>query len=148
MANARAIAEHVAPRIAPAAEAVGSPDAADRASGSRWRSTTTSTKPSPSRPRASRVYGSLPNYQRILAHGGVDAPADAAIVGDEAAVTAQIEALFEAGGTDFWAAPFPVGGDRAASRARTRALLRQLGRRLTGVCPCCLCCGSSLRCRV
>ena len=72
------------------------------------------------------IYGSLPNYQRILAHGGADSPADAAIVGDEAAVTAQIEALFEAGGTDFWAAPFPVGGDRSASRARTRALLQHL----------------------
>jgi alkanesulfonate monooxygenase SsuD/methylene tetrahydromethanopterin reductase-like flavin-dependent oxidoreductase (luciferase family) len=72
------------------------------------------------------VYGTLPNYQRILAHGGVDGPADAAIVGNEAAVTTQIEALFSAGGTDFWAAPFPVGGDRTASRSRTRALLREL----------------------
>ncbi len=53
-------------------------------------------------------------------------PAEAAIVGDEASVTAQIEALFEAGATDVWAAPFPVGDDGAASRARTRALLREL----------------------
>ena len=43
--------------------------------------------------------------------------------------TAQIEALFEAGGTDFWAAPFSSGDDRAASRTRTRALLRELGAR-------------------
>jgi hypothetical protein len=41
-------------------------------------------------------------------------------------VTAQIEALFEAGATDLWAAPFGVGDDRSASRARTRALLTQL----------------------
>ena len=53
-------------------------------------------------------------------------PADAAIVGDEVAVTAQIEALVEAGVTDVWAAPFPVGDDRSASRARTRALLKEL----------------------
>ena len=53
-------------------------------------------------------------------------PADAAIIGDEAAVTTQIEALFEAGATDVWAAPFPVGDDRAGSRARTRALLKEL----------------------
>jgi hypothetical protein len=46
--------------------------------------------------------------------------------GDEAAVTARIEALFAAGATDVWAAPFPVGEDRSASRARTRALLKEL----------------------
>ena len=72
------------------------------------------------------VYGTLPNYQRILEHGGVSGPADAAIVGDEAAVAAQLEALVAAGATDVWAAPFPVGDDRSASRARTRALLKDL----------------------
>ena len=58
--------------------------------------------------------------------GDVSSPADAAIVGDEASVTAQIEALFEAGATDLWAAPFPVGDDKSASRARTRELLKAL----------------------
>ena len=53
-------------------------------------------------------------------------PEEAAIVGDEAGVTSQIQALFDAGATDIWAAPFPVGDDRSASRARTRALLKQL----------------------
>ena len=51
----------------------------------------------------------------------VDGPAD------EDAVTAQILALFEAGATDVWAAPFAVG-DARASRARTRALLAALAR--------------------
>jgi len=72
------------------------------------------------------LYGQLPNYQRILERGGVSGPAEAAIVGDEASVTAQIEALFDAGATDLWAAPFPVGDDRSASRARIRDLLKQL----------------------
>ena len=71
-------------------------------------------------------YGVLPNYRRLLDIGGAPGPGDAAIVGDEAAVTAQVEALFEAGATDVWAAPFPVGDDRSASRARTRALLKEL----------------------
>ena len=71
-------------------------------------------------------YGFLPNYQRILAHGGVDGPADAAIVGNEASVASQIEDLFSAGATDVWAAPFPVGDDRTASRERTYALLKEL----------------------
>jgi len=56
----------------------------------------------------------------------VSGPAEAVIVGDEASVTAQIEALFAAGATDVWAAPFPVGDDRAASATRTRALLKKL----------------------
>lgn len=72
------------------------------------------------------IYGSLPNYQRVLAAGGVEQPADAAIVGNEDAVGAQIGALFAAGATDVWAAVFPVGDDRGASRDRTRALLRDL----------------------
>jgi len=66
--------------------------------------------------RLYQAYGELPNYQRILAHGGIAAPAEAVIVGDEDSVAAQVRALFEAGATDFWAAPFPVGGDPAASR--------------------------------
>jgi hypothetical protein len=47
-------------------------------------------------------------------------------VGDEGAVAAAITGLFAAGATDVWAAPFPVGDDRRASRQRTRALLRDL----------------------
>ena len=72
------------------------------------------------------MYGQLPNYTRILDRGGVAGPADAAIVGDEASVTAQLEALFAAGATDYWAAILPVGDDRSASRQRTRSLLKEL----------------------
>ena len=53
-------------------------------------------------------------------------PADAAIVGDEAAVTAQIEALFDAGATDVWAAVFPVGDDRAHLAGALERLLKEL----------------------
>src|SRR4051812_44204340 len=71
-------------------------------------------------------YGVLPNYRRILDLGGAAGPADAAIVGDEESVATQISELFDAGADDFWAAPFPVGEDRGASRARTHALLKSL----------------------
>lgn len=74
-------------------------------------------------------YGQLPNYRRILDHGGAEGPGDAAVVGDEASVTAQLQGLLDAGGTDVWAAIFPVGGDRRASRDRTRTLLQDLVRR-------------------
>jgi hypothetical protein len=72
------------------------------------------------------LYGTLPNYRRILDLGNAADPADAAIVGDEAAVTAAIQSLFDAGVTDVWAAIFPVGADASASRRRTRDLLAGL----------------------
>jgi F420-dependent oxidoreductase-like protein len=125
MGNARAIETHVAPRIQAAAEVAGRPaprivaglpvavhddlDEARTAAGQVFAN-----------------YGVLPNYQRLLTHGGVSGPAEAAIVGDEASVTAQIQGLFDAGATDYWAAIFPVGDDRAGSRNRTRALLDSL----------------------
>lgn len=125
MANAAAIADHVAPRIRAAAEQAGRPaprivvgvpvavhDDLDEA-----RATAAA---------AFAMYGMLPNYQRILAEGGVDAPERVAAVGNEDQVTETLHALVDAGATDIWAAPFPVGADAAASRARTRALLARL----------------------
>lgn len=125
MGNERAIETHVAPKLRAAAEAAGRPaprivaglpvavhDDVDEA-----RATAA---------EAFAIYGTLPNYRRLLDIGGAGGPAEAAVIGDEAAVTARIEALFAAGATDVWAAPFPVGDDRAASRARTRALLTEL----------------------
>ena len=125
MANATAVADHVAPRIRKAAAAAGRPDprivvglpVAVHDDVAEARSVAA---------QQFATYGMLPNYQRILARGGVAGPAEAAIVGDEASVGGQIEALFEAGATDVWAAPFPVGEDRSGSRARTRARLREL----------------------
>jgi alkanesulfonate monooxygenase SsuD/methylene tetrahydromethanopterin reductase-like flavin-dependent oxidoreductase (luciferase family) len=127
MANARAVESHVAPRISRSATkarrsapriVAGLPvavhddvDEAREAGADQFA-----------------IYASLPNYQRILSHGGIRSPAEAVIVGDEDAVIGQIGALFAAGATDVWAAPFPVGTDRAASRARTRGLLAQLAR--------------------
>jgi alkanesulfonate monooxygenase SsuD/methylene tetrahydromethanopterin reductase-like flavin-dependent oxidoreductase (luciferase family) len=127
MANARAVDTYVRPRITKAAGEAGRPaprivaglpvavhddEAEARQAGAEQFS----------------VYGTLPNYQRILARGGVSFPGEALIVGDEAAVERQIQELFAAGATDFWAAPFPVGADRAASRARTKELLANLAR--------------------
>ena len=71
-------------------------------------------------------YGILPNYRRILDIGGAAGPAEAAIVGDEKSVAAQLQGLIDAGATDVWAAVFPVGDDRSASRSRTTALLKSL----------------------
>jgi F420-dependent oxidoreductase-like protein len=125
LANAAAIEGHVRPRISAAASAAGRPaprivaglpvavhDDVDQA-----------------RDAAAEqfgFYGRLPNYQRILERGGLAHPAEAAVVGDEESVARQLQALLDAGATDLWVPPFPVGPDRAASRARTRALLVEL----------------------
>jgi alkanesulfonate monooxygenase SsuD/methylene tetrahydromethanopterin reductase-like flavin-dependent oxidoreductase (luciferase family) len=127
MANAVAIETHVSPRIRAASAAAGRPaprivaglpvavhDDVDEA-----RETAA---------RQYGFYGNLPNYARILRIGGLERSADACVVGDEESVATQLRALVTAGATDVWAAAFPVGDDRAASRARTRALLTELVR--------------------
>ena len=125
MANAKAVADHVAPRITAAASGVGRP-APRIVAGLPVAVHDDVAEARETAAREFVVYGTLPNYQRILAHGGLSSPGDAAIVGDEASVAEQIHALFDAGATDFWAAPMAVGDDRSASRSRTRALLKEL----------------------
>jgi F420-dependent oxidoreductase-like protein len=125
MANATAIETHVAPRIRKAAADAGR-TAPRIVAGLPVAVHDDVAEARAAAARAFSVYGQLPNYQRILAHGGIAGPGEAVIVGDEDSVAAQVRALFEAGATDLWAAPFPVGDDAAASRARTRALLASL----------------------
>jgi F420-dependent oxidoreductase-like protein len=125
MANAIAVENHIVPKIRRAAASVGRPaprivcglplavcddlDAGREACAKQFG-----------------FYGGLPNYRRILDIGHAATPMDAAIIGDEESVVTQVQALFDAGVTDVWTAMFPVGDDRAASRARTRALLKDL----------------------
>ena len=124
----RAVESHVKPRITSAASAAGR--AAPRiVAGLPLAVHGDETEARAAAGEQFSVYGTLPNYQRILAHGGISSPAEAAVVGDEKAVERQVRALFDAGVTDVWAAPFPVGADRSASRARTRALLVELANR-------------------
>ncbi len=125
MAPTRAIGEHVTPRVTAAAADAGRPAPRivaglpvavhDDVNAARDAAAATSA-----------MYAGMENYQRILQLGGVDSPAEAAIVGDEASVTAQLQGLLDAGATDIWAFVFPVGDDRRASTARTRDLLRSL----------------------
>lgn len=72
--------------------------------------------------RAFSIYDTLPSYKAMLEREGVGGPADVAIVGDEATVTAGIERLADVGVTDLAAVEF---GSRD-TRPRTRDLLRSL----------------------
>ena len=127
MANATAIEAHVAPKIRKAAADAGRP-APRIVAGLPVAVHDDVAEARSVAARLYQAYGELPNYQRILSRGGIAGPAEAVIVGDEDRVAAQVRALFEAGATDVWAAPFPVGDGPAASRARTRALLARLAR--------------------
>ena len=72
--------------------------------------------------KAFAIYGQLPSYRAMLDKEGAAGPGDVAIVGDEASVRAQIEALGEAGVTDFVAGEYARGPEGP----RTRAFLREL----------------------
>jgi F420-dependent oxidoreductase-like protein len=125
MAPPRAIATHVVPKLHAAASAAGRPTPRvvaglpvavhDDEGEARAAAAATST-----------MYSGMANYQRILDIGGAADPAGAAIIGDEASVRAQLQALIDAGATDIWAAVFPVGDDRRTSVRRTTDLLREL----------------------
>src|SRR3984885_12243057 len=127
MANATAIEQHVAPLIRKAAADAGRP-APRIVAGLPFAVHDDVAEARAVAARQFAAYGHLPNYQRILSHGRITGPAEAAIVGDEGSVTRQVLALFEAGAPDVWGGPFPVGDDARASRARTRALLAGLAR--------------------
>ena len=126
MANATAIADLIAPTITEAAKGAGRTEAPRVVCGLPVAVTDDADAGREVAARQFSIYGMLPNYQAVLAAGGVRSPAEAAIVGDEDAVAAAIGGLFAAGATDVWCAPFPVGDDRRASRDRTRALLKAL----------------------
>lgn len=128
MAPAKAIESHVAPKLHAAATAAGRPaprivaglPVAVHSDEGEARAAAAAT---------SGAYAGMANYQRILDIGGAHDAADAAIVGDERSVTAQLQVLLDAGATDIWAAIFPVGRDRderATSVRRTSDLLRSL----------------------
>lgn len=66
------------------------------------------------------IYGGLPSYRAMLDREGVEGPADVAIIGDEAHLSAALDRLESAGVTDF--AALIVGGE-SAQRAATWDLL-------------------------
>lgn len=125
MVGRKTLESHIVPRLNKAAEAAGRPKprvvvglpvaVTDDAAGARERAA-----------RSFQVYGTLPNYVRMLNIEGVSGPAEVAIVGNEKEVEGQIRAIAAAGATDFLAAAFPVGEHNAASLARTRALVKGL----------------------
>jgi F420-dependent oxidoreductase-like protein len=121
----RTLAEHVVPSIREAAAAAGR--SAPRIAAMVSLGITADVAGTRERvARGSRMYGALPSYRAMLDREGVAGPADVVVLGDEAAVAAQIRHYGDIGVTDLIAVPVPGLPDRAESLARTRALLVQL----------------------
>jgi F420-dependent oxidoreductase-like protein len=125
MTGARTLESHIVPRINRAAADAGRPPPRvvvclpicvhDDDDAARERAAT-----------AFAIYGTLPNYRRVLDKEGAEGPKDVVIVGNEAQVEQQLRDLASAGATEFGGAMFPVGDDPHASLARTFDLLKSL----------------------
>ena len=125
MAPAKAIESHVVPTIAAL-----QPPPADRlpASSPGSLSPSTSTRPRPEMQqlrlrRSTRAWPTTNASSRSVARPGRPTPPSSAT---KRRWRSQLQSLLDAGATDIWAAPFPVGDDPKASLRRTRDLLMEL----------------------
>jgi 5,10-methylenetetrahydromethanopterin reductase len=134
MADERAVAEHVVPRITRAAEAAGRP--APRVVAGIPVCLCRPADVPAARERANRILGEAeisPNYQRLLEHGDARDVGDLCAAGDEAAIAARFRRFADAGVTDLSVRLLPIGNGRdelVASKLRTRDLLAELVKNL------------------
>ena len=130
MADERAIAEHVVPRITKAAESAGRP--APRVVAGIPVGLCSGEQVDAARERANRILGHAeysPNYQRLLEHGDATDVGDIAALGSEADVERRLRAFADAGATDVSVRVLPIGHGRdelLASSRRTREFLATL----------------------
>lgn len=136
MADERAVAEHIVPRVTGAASAAGRP--APRVIAGVPVALCRDDEVDAARVFASGVLGHAdlsPNYARLLEHGDAEDVGDTMAAGDESAVLARIKRYRDAGVTDFAARVVPFGDTPRARREsadRTREFLADLARRPPG----------------
>lgn len=130
MADERAVAEHVAPRITKAADQAGRP--APRIVAGVPVCLCRPSEVDAARERANRILGEAeisPNYQRLLEYGDAKDIGDICAAGDEPAIAARFRRFADAGVTDLSVRLLPIGNGRdelVASKHRTRELLAGL----------------------
>ena len=130
MADERAIAEHIAPRIAKAADNAGRP--APRIVAGVPVCLCAASEVDSARERANRVLGEAeysPNYQRLLDRGDARDVGDICAAGDEDAIRSRFRSFADAGVTDLSVRLLPIGEDRdalIASKRRTREVVAGL----------------------
>lgn len=130
MADERALAEHVVPRITRAAAAAGRPP--PRIVAGIPVTLCRADEVDAVRARANQVLGHAeysPNYERLLERGDAADVGDMCAAGEESAVVERMCSFRDAGVTDLSVRVLPVGTDRDArieSRNRTLAFLSSL----------------------
>jgi F420-dependent oxidoreductase-like protein len=130
MADERAVAEHVVPRITKAAAEAGRP--APRVIVGVPVVICSNDEVDDARAWANQVLGQAeisPNYQRLLARGDATNMGHILAAGDESAVVDRLRAFRDAGATDLAVRVLPFGPHREArieSRDRTLAFLASL----------------------
>ena len=130
MADERAVAEHVVPRITKAAAEAGRP--APRVIAGVPIAICRSDEVDGARAWANQVLGQAefsPNYQRLLGRGDATSMGDILAAGDESAVLDRLRAFRDAGATDLAVRVLPFGLHRDArieSRNRTLAFAASL----------------------
>jgi F420-dependent oxidoreductase-like protein len=130
MADERAIAEHVAPRITKAAAEAGRPG--PRIVAGVPVCLCAKDEVDTARECANQLLGHAeysPNYQRLLERGDATDVGDILAAGDETAIALRLRRFRDAGATDLSVRLLPLGRDRAErieSRKRTEAFLASL----------------------
>ncbi len=122
MTGPKTLAEHVVPTLRGAAVEAGRPETAVRVAASLPVSVTDDIDGA--RAQAAEqfaMYGQLPSYRAMLDREGYANPEDAAIIGDEKAVSDRLDELSAVGVDEFSAVVFDASPE---VRDRTRALLR------------------------
>jgi F420-dependent oxidoreductase-like protein len=107
MTGPRTLAAHTVPVLGKAAAAAGRP-APRVVAGFPIALTRDAAKARERAGQVFQIYGQLPSYRAMLDREGAAGPADVALVGDEAALRAELRRLREAGVTDFAASCFPA----------------------------------------
>jgi F420-dependent oxidoreductase-like protein len=132
MADERAVADHVVPRITKAATAAGKP--APRVVAGVPVALCRNDEVNDARAFANKVLGHAEfcsNYQQLLERGDATDVGDILAAGDETAVVKRLRAFRDAGVTDLATRPVALGPNREArleSRKRTLAFL-------SSICP-------------
>ena len=130
MADERAIAEHVVPRITKAAAEAGRP--APRVVAGVAVCLCASHEIDAAVARANAALGHAqysPNYERLLEQGASSDVGEMSAIGTEADVLRRLQSYRDAGATDFSARILPLGSNKeeiVASSRRTRDLLASL----------------------
>jgi F420-dependent oxidoreductase-like protein len=134
MADERAVADHVVPRITKAAGDAGRP--APRIVAGVPVCLCGPSEVDAARERANRILGEAeisPNYQRLLEYGDARDIGDLCVAGDEAAIVARVRRFADAGVTDLSVRLLPIGEGRdelIASKHRTRDMIAGLAAEL------------------